>query len=414
MTTPDDAGTPAPDDTPRYGQRAPQPPEGTVPPGAPQYGQPGQYGQPAQPGAQPGQPVPNAWGQPQYGQPGQYGQQGQYGAPQYGAPVQPGYGPPAFAGMPYAPPANKPGIIPLRPLTLGEIFDGAFGAIRSNPKVMLGMSATVIAIATILGMALGALVSGIFAPQLAQLETELGSDVQVLTDMLPLLGASLVTGVVLALALPIVNGILITSVGQSVIGRKATVGEVWAQVRSKVWPLIGFSFLSNLVVYVATFLYVLLTILGFTVGVGLGIVLLLLGLAGLVAFLAWFIVRTLLIPPALVLEGQGFRSAVVRGWTLTRGAYWRTLGISLLAYIAVSVIASIVVYPFSAITTFLVTDTFGVLALTAVAQIISSVVTSVFLAGVVSLLYIDVRMRREGLDVELTAAANEHAEHGTA
>ena len=239
-------------------------------------------------------------------------------------------------------------------------------------------------------------------------------DVQVLTDMLPLQGASLVTGVVLALALPIVNGILITSVGQSVVGRKATVGEVWAQVRSKVWPLIGFSFLSNLVVYVATFLYVLLTILGFTVGVGLGIVLLLLGLAGLVAFLAWFIVRTLLIPPALVLEGQGFRSAVVRGWTLTRGAYWRTLGISLLAYIAVSVIASIVVYPFSAITTFLVTDTFGVLALTAVAQIISSVVTSVFLAGVVSLLYIDVRMRREGLDVELTAAANEHAEHGTA
>ncbi|MEK8228081.1 hypothetical protein NKG05_21335 [Oerskovia sp. M15] len=37
----------------------------------------------------------------------------------------------------------------------------------------------------------------------------------------------------LALALPVVNGILITSVGQSVVGRKATVGEVWTQVRSR-------------------------------------------------------------------------------------------------------------------------------------------------------------------------------------
>ncbi|MEK8228079.1 hypothetical protein NKG05_21325 [Oerskovia sp. M15] len=90
------------------------------------------------------------------------------------------------------------------------------------------------------------------------------------------------------------------------------------------------------------------------------------------------------------------------------GAYWRTLGISLLAYVAVSVLASIVVYPFSAITTFFITNTFAVLALTAVAQVISSVVTTIFIAGVVSLLYIDVRMRREGLDVELTAAANEH------
>ncbi|MEK8228082.1 hypothetical protein NKG05_21340 [Oerskovia sp. M15] len=162
---------------PRYGQRAPQPPTGGAP-----TGEPGQYGQPA----------PNAWGSPvrAAGPVRPTRSTGSVrGAAVRTAPArrtpQPGYGPPAFAGMPYVPPASKPGIIPLRPLSLGEIFDGAFGAIRSNPKVMLGMSATVIAVATIVGMALGALVSGIFAPQIAQLESELGSDAAGITEIFP-------------------------------------------------------------------------------------------------------------------------------------------------------------------------------------------------------------------------------------
>ena len=33
--------------------------------------------------------------------------------------------------------------MPLRPLTLGEILDGAVQTIRQNPKVMLGLSAVV-------------------------------------------------------------------------------------------------------------------------------------------------------------------------------------------------------------------------------------------------------------------------------
>ncbi|MEK8228080.1 hypothetical protein NKG05_21330 [Oerskovia sp. M15] len=55
----------------------------------------------------------------------------------------------------------------------------------------------------------------------------------------------------------------------------------------------------------ATFVYFGLTILAFTAGIGLGVAVLLIGLLAWIAVLAWFIVRTLLIPPALVLEGQG-------------------------------------------------------------------------------------------------------------
>ena len=40
--------------------------------------------------------------------------------------------------------APKPGVIPLRPLGVGEILDGAISYIRANPGVTLGLSAVVI------------------------------------------------------------------------------------------------------------------------------------------------------------------------------------------------------------------------------------------------------------------------------
>ena len=45
--------------------------------------------------------------------------------------------------------AHKPGAIPLRPLTLGNIYDGAFRIIRFNPKATVGPAALVTAVAMI-------------------------------------------------------------------------------------------------------------------------------------------------------------------------------------------------------------------------------------------------------------------------
>ena len=69
------------------------------------------------------------------------------GAP---GPVAPGLAAPPPSGAPYSPPgpgpatslmsAHRPGIIPLRPLSLGDILDGAVKAVRHNPKAMIGLS----------------------------------------------------------------------------------------------------------------------------------------------------------------------------------------------------------------------------------------------------------------------------------
>jgi hypothetical protein len=391
---------------PRYGQYAPGYGPDTPAPGAEQHGQgqygqgaPGQYGQPRY-----GQPAPGQYGQPQYGQPapGQYGP-GQYGQPQYG-------GPAGFGGAPYAPPASKPGIIPLRPLTLGEIFDGSFGAVRSNPRVMLGISAVVISVATVLGLGLGYLASGIVGPALGTVDESIVGTDPFFDDFLTAYLGILSSAVVLGLATPILNGLLIASVSRSVLGRRATPGEVWAQVRSAVWPLIGFSLLSGLVIALAVAVWFGLVVLAASADTGLAVVVGLVGGLALLAGVVWFAVRILFVPPALVLERQGLRSAVVRGWTLSRGSFWRVLGIYLLASIAVGILANIISQPLGLVAGVVLSTSqsaTGFLAIMALAQVLSGVVTTVFVAAVTALLYIDVRMRREGLDVELAAAASE-------
>ena len=51
------------------------------------------------------------------------------------------------------------------------------------------------------------------------------------------------------------------------------------------------------------------------------------------------------------------------------------------------------------------TQTFWSVGIFALGNVVTYTVTTAFSSSVVALLYVDVRMRREGLDVELTAAA---------
>ncbi|WP_454043184.1 DUF7544 domain-containing protein [Cellulosimicrobium sp. Marseille-Q8652] len=391
--------------TPTYGQPGYGPATGASP-GPPRYGQPA-YGQPGQQPAygQPGQqPAYGQPGQGQYGQ-GQYGQ-GQYGQQQFG---QPGYGPPAgFGGVPYVPPASKPGIIPLRPLTLGEIFDGSFGAIRHNPRVMLGMSTIVVVVATIVGALIGYAFSGYVADAFFALPSEAGlggMESQFATLYSTLFGTTITT----ALATPIVSGLLTVSIGQSVIGRRASVGEVWSQVGRRAWFLIGFTLLLGLAGALLVTALVLLVVLAFSVDPALGGVSVLLAIPAYLVLVVWVGVRTGLVPPALALEGQPFWVTVSRVWRLTRGSFWRLLGIYLLAYVAIYVVTQILITPFSLV---------GGIALgagqvfvgnlvTTLGVAVSTIALTLFLGSIVALLYIDVRMRREGLDVELAAAASE-------
>ncbi len=397
----------------------------------PAWTAPGGPGDP-QPGPVPTSPPPPAtgWGSPQV--PPAAG----WGTPQ--VPPAAGWGtpevPPAWTGQPptapatppgygghlgypaappvWSPPALQPGIVPLRPLSLGEILDGGVRAIRANPSVMFGLSAAAVTVAVLVSALLTYYVSGIVSGPVSDLTSSLSPDLapgeagQLSGEMSYAFG-SLFTRPVTALVTTILTGLLVVSVSRSVLGRTISVREVLRSRR--VWWVVGFSLLSGVVVIVAA------AILGGIVvalaaahqtgaAVGFGI---LAGLAFIVGAL-WFSTRTLLVTPALMLEGKGFWATVKRAWRLTRGSFWRLFGIWLLVTVIMGVLEQIVSTPFAIGASFASTGqltSVASLAITSVGEVIALTLATTYLSAVVALLYIDVRMRREGLDIELGRAA---------
>ncbi len=379
-----------------------------------------------QPGATTPQPgvgpvPPSGWG-PGYtaGPAGGYGPgYGRPPAPQ--APLTPpggGYGsgpgaPPRPLG--FAPPAPRPGIVPLRPLGLGEILDGAFRAIRHNPRVMFGLSAIVVAVTVAIQAVLQWYVGGLLAGQLGGVADTLDPTGELaIAEMLAPNLALLLTTPLLSIATTVLTGLLIVSVSRSVIGRTISVGEVWSQAWRRVLVLLGFSLAVTLLILLVWGAWIgALALLGTAEQWGAVVVLGLLGGLALLAGPVWFGIRILLVPATLVLEGTDVRTAVRRGWGLTRGSFWRLLGIYLLTSIMVAFVAGLIAAPAGMISALLLGDplltSFGGIALSSLANVVAYTLTTSFMAAVLALLYVDVRMRREGLDVELARAAAETA-----
>jgi hypothetical protein len=395
------------------------------------YGQPGGYEQPSQPGGY-GQPS-GGYGQPGggYGQPGGgYGQPGGgYGQPGggYGQPGggygQPGGGYSAYGG-PYGRPwAPKPGLVPLRPLNMGEIMDGAFTALRWNPKAILVPSA------------IFAIVSAVFTAVITYtLDRQVIDKLHVSTSstaatsgsgtaidptqLIATLGAAIVGFLVIGIAQLLLTGLLTVAIGQGVLGRKETAGNAWRAARPRIWRLLGLILLEALFLVGPVVVFVglgLLLALGLHQD-GLGALVAVVGGLASWVFLVFAYIRWSLAIPVVMLEQVGPLRALGRSWQLVRRSWWRVWGIQAVTYLIVGIAADLISAPFSiwggafrftipSAGTTPTTPGAGGLAISSIGSILSTTLTAPLLAGVIVLLYTDMRMRREGMDITLQAAA---------
>lgn len=349
---------------PGYGQQYGYPPPGPGPaPGAPPYGQ--QYGAPY------GQPPPGAW----------------------------------------LPPVHKPGVVALRPLGLGDLYDGAFKTMRRNPKAMVGLGALVttaflvVPIVATLGLAAaGGLALNLAAEEAAPFSGGAG--------LLSVLYGGALFGV---LANVVLNGMIVQVVAQAVVGKRCTIGEAWSTARPRLLRLVGLTLIAGLV-----------ALLGIVVPVGLGVlvavtvnptagILLAIpaGLASLALFLFVQIRYFQLAAPALVLERIGVFASMRRASALSHRQFWRILGVFLLTGLIIGVAAQVISIPvglLGGIGSVLVNGTAGALILvfsSYLSQVIVGTITTPFSSAVVALQYVDQRIRKEGFDVELIAAAQQ-------
>lgn len=394
----DDPGTPGEGSPPTQPWRAPGtqplpsgPPTwqgGPPPPGPP----PGWQGGPPPPGPPPG------WqgGPPPAGPPPGY-------PPHPGRPAS--YGPQQQWHQ--LPPEDlirlhKPGVIPLRPLKLGDIFSGALTTMRRNPEATIGMAVLVLAVFLV-----PSLLISLGARSLTSLAVE---DWAVIGILLPGLA-----GTVATLAL---SGFIIYVVSEAALGDRVGIGQTWRAVRGRLLALIGVTLLTGVVIAGAVIVFVLLMVaLGSALG-DAAILLIIVGVLGMIPLVLWLSAKVALGPAAVVLERAGPVRGLTRSWALTRGGQaWRVLGIILLAALLTGIFSSAVTLPISAVVQALVgltTDDLsaqltGTVIIEHVVQLVVNAVVTPFSAGVTALLYLDQRVRREGLDMTMIRAAQERA-----
>jgi hypothetical protein len=303
--------------------------------------------------------------------------------------------------------AHKPGIVPLRPLQFGDILDGAVKAVRFNPKSMVGLSALVLAVFLIPSAALGVGSTHLMARFLDRFGPEAQSALGLPTTALQLLSTSLATS--------LLSGLLMYVVGQAVLGRKPDLGETWRATRGRLLPLFALIVLSGLFSLLA--IAVLMgpgVLLLLNDSIATGVVLELVGLLVLIVVVLAVSTKILMAAPAIVLEGHGVFAGLRRSFALTKGsAFWRILGISLLAGFFAGIAAWVLGLPFSVIGAIIQlsagqdveTGQMGATFVSHLSALLTGAITTPFVAAVTGLLYIDRRMRLEALDVVLLREA---------
>lgn len=291
-----------------------------------------------------------------------------------------------------------PGVVPLMPLTMSDMFSGAARTMRNNPGATIGLGFLVAAAAAIPTLLL----------QLGVLELNVTLDTrQALLSFAPLLFS--------LIASQVLSGLIVRVVAEAALGTKMSIGEAWAATRPQLLRLIGLGLVIGLITGAVTVIPIGLAVfLGLNTGsVGAAVFFVLVGFGAALVLLLLVTVKVVLAPAALVLEELGVGAALRRGWRLTgeSSPFWRVFGIHLLTVIIVgivsAVISGILVVPF--VLGVGIDEVGGAtatsVALEAVVGVVTSALFTPFFAGVICLLYLDQRIRREGLDITMMAEA---------
>lgn len=313
-------------------------------------------------------------------------------------------------------PAPRPGIIPLQPLTFGTILGRSFSALRHNPKVLLGFAMVV---QTIVYLVVTVAISGIAFASFSRLDTvPTGTDEwdAVLTGSITLTAlAGLVLGLLAGAVGVLVQAVVISDVLHAAVAEKMTLRMLWKRVRPVAWRLIGYTILLSLaigvLVVVVGGLIVVLAAAVPAAAVVLGILVVL----AAIPISLWLAVKLLLVPAVLIVEHTSLGTALARSWRLTRGRFWVILGILVLVSLVFGAVAQIVSIPFSFLASALsaviaptgdpnATAIIGIVATLGLTQIVTLLIQSVAVivqSTAAGLVYIDCRMRHEGLDLDL-------------
>jgi hypothetical protein len=302
-------------------------------------------------------------------------------------------------------------LIDFRPMDAGDIIDGAIRVYRRQAMVFISILAVIVGLPMFVGQTANRYLTIIFE-QVVELVRK-GGGLESFNAfrsedfLIPAIVMLIASGFMFFLA-PIANAAMVHAVSETILGRPAQFSESLKAI----WPKAGTIILAYLV-YVLIVMVFFLPFIAFVIiaplypnqlGLVLGLFLL---FPFCFAFIVYFMVKYLFIPQAVILDGTGAMEGLKRSFSLSSGYWWRTFGIYMLVAIIVGIIGSLLGYGILLVD-YIFKSIPGVpdavvLAIGGVLMTIISLILNPLSSIASTLLYYDLRIRKEGFDLILLA-----------
>ncbi len=262
---------------------------------------------------------------------------------------------------------SAPAPLRLRPLEVGDLLDETFRTYRRHFLLFAGMS-VILAIpsAGLQGYSFFALLSNFLQPANA-------GQLPDFNNLVPSLVVLSIGYVVSLLLSPFSYGMVLYAACESALGHPVTVWGALRAVTRRYFALLGYLVLVSL----------------------MGVMFCLLPLW------IWIWVGWVAVLPVMFIENAGLGAAMGRSWRLVQGRWWRTFLILLLALL-VWYFARVALEAFIGLANILigvVESSYVVLSVTQAAAIIVAALVNPIVQIAIVLLYFDLRVRREALDL---------------
>lgn len=256
----------------------------------------------------------------------------------------------------------------LRPLSVGEVLDAAFKVVRQSFGTL---AICVLAVAVPLNV-IGTLVSASTNDDAFNLD-----DTSTTGTSGTEIAGTLVTTTLNLVLFTLAAAACFRAVSSTYLGQQPTWQTSLSFAATRVLPLLGLSILYFLGVIGATILLVIPGI--------------------------WLSVAWSLGYPALLSEGIGPAAALGRSFRLVKGRWWATFAALLVMYLIVAVISGILGLVVGATLVAAIDSEVVAAVLLTIVNIISSLITLPLFAAVLTIIYFDLRVRKEGFDLQLLA-----------
>lgn len=329
-------------------------------------------------------------------------------------------------GLGWTPPP-RPGLFPLRPLPFGTLFGTPFRVLRHNPRATVGGALIVQLISTLATVLVVGLTAVFAALRIAATDRRSPADVQLITagSIALLVGALLVSVLISLIGTALVQGLVASEVARGALGERLSMRALWRFTRGRRWRLIGWTVLLAAAVGASFAIVAAAAVTSAAAGSWVATLLVvLLSICGLGVLWVWIGTKTALTPSVIVVEKTGILAGLARSWRLTSRSFWRTFCTLALVAVICAAAGAVVTVPLQAIYAIVISvlsptgslQEGNAITVTIVYYVLSLIVgtlvgsvTAVVQAATATTVYLDLRMRREGLDSDLRRVVDERA-----